>query len=89
VVHFLARVGVPHRRRQPLAKCFGFDTAIRQAVDWSATSVCPTSAPSSRGRHGTLKTAVHHGEVAIATPIGICAIVVGNLTSDGFQHFEC
>jgi hypothetical protein len=53
-MHFLARVGVPHRREQEVAKCFGLDSAPRSAwraedaalhrggvaIDGSPTGIC-------------------------------------------------
>jgi hypothetical protein len=35
---------MPHRRRQGVAKKFGWDMVRRKTVEWSATSACPASA---------------------------------------------
>ena len=37
-MHFVARVGVPHRRRQAVTKCFGFDTANGETMAVSGTN---------------------------------------------------
>jgi len=88
VPHFLAYVGVPHLRRQAVAKSFECDTAGHHTEEWLSTLACPTSA-APRSAWDVEDATMHQCEAALAGPPQVS--VASLLKTTGFtamRHFE-